>query len=88
MMVWNVTKHGITERMAVFPDEAWSVPGNAQQGPPEKGRPNPMSDQINNGRWRPGFEAQDDMLDALMKENKLEKMDWRPKMYRQMEAKQ
>ena len=86
MMVWNVTKEGITERMAVSTDDAWSVPGTARQPPPEKGRPNPMSTAINNGRWRPGFEAQDKMLDAFMKENNLEKMDWRPEMYREMEA--
>lgn len=27
MMVWNITRDNITERMAVSPDEAWSVPG-------------------------------------------------------------
>ena len=86
MMVWNFTKERITERMAVSTDDAWSVPGTARQPPPEKGRPNPMSTAINNGRWRPGFEAQDKMLDAFMKENKLEKMDWRPQMYKEMEA--
>ena len=86
MMVWNVTKEGITERMAVSTDDAWSVPGTARQPPPEKGRPNPMSAAINNGRWRPGFEAQDKMLDAFMKENNLEKMDWRPEMYKEMET--
>ena len=86
MMVWNVTKERITERMAVSTDDAWSVPGTARQPPPEKGRPNPMSTAINNGRWRPGFEAQDEMLDAFMKENKLEKMDWRPQMYKELEA--
>jgi len=84
MMVWNVTRDKITERMAVSTDEAWSVPGTAQQPPPEKGRPNPMSAAINDGRWRPGFEAQDDMLDQFMEENDLQKMDWRPEMYRQM----
>ena len=85
MMVWNVTKESITERMAVSTDDAWSVPGTARQPPPEKGRPNPMSDAMNRGRWRPGFEAQDEMLDEFMKANKLEKMDWRPEMYRQLE---
>jgi len=27
MMVWNITKDRITERMAVSPDDAWDVPG-------------------------------------------------------------
>ncbi len=85
MMVWNVTKDGITERMAVSPDNAWSVPGTARQAPPEKGRPSPMSDFIDNGRWVPGFRAQDDMLDEHMKRHNLEQMDWRPAMYEQLE---
>ena len=85
MMVWNVTKDKIIERMAVATDDAWSVPGTARQGSPEKGRPNPMSNAINSGRWRPGFEAQDRMLDAFMEENQLEEVDWRPEMYRTMD---
>jgi ribonuclease Z len=85
MMVWNITREKIVERMAVSTDDAWSVPGTARQGPPEKGKQNPMSSEINAGRWRPGFEAQDRMLDEFMKENDLEKVDWRPAMYRQMD---
>jgi len=81
MMVWNVTPVKITERMAVSPDDAWSVPGTAKQPPPEKGLPNPMSKEIDSGRWLPGFKAQDKMLDKFSKENNLEKMDWRPEMY-------
>jgi ribonuclease Z len=49
-MVWNITKDKITERMAVSPDEAWSVPGTAAQPPPEPGRPPVMSEEINAGR--------------------------------------
>ena len=36
VMVWNITKDSITERMAVSPDDAWSVPGTARQPPPDK----------------------------------------------------
>jgi ribonuclease Z len=85
MMVWNVTKDKITERMAVSTDNAWSVPGTAVQPPPEKGRPNPMTDDINDGRWRDAFEAQDKMLDEHMKQYSLEEQDWRPQMYKQMD---
>ena len=81
MMVWNVTPDKIIERMAVSPDDAWSVPGTAKQPPPEKGLPNPMSKEIDAGRWVPGFKAQDKMLDKFGQENNLEKMDWRPEMY-------
>ena len=86
MMVWNITKDKITERMAVSTDEAWSVPGTAQQPPPEKGRPNPMSDFISDGRWAEAFKAQDKMLDQHMQQYKLEKQDWRPAMYKKLEA--
>jgi len=86
MMVWNVTKDAIRERMAVSTDDAWSVPGTARQGPPEKGRPNPSSDFTEQGRWREGFKAQDRMLDEHMKKYNLEKMDWRPAMYKKLEA--
>ena len=81
MMVWNITQDAITERMAVSPDEAWSVPGTAIQPPPEKGRPNPMSDEIDALRWLPGFEAQDSMLDRHMETYGLQDQDWRPEMY-------
>lgn len=85
MMVWNITKEEITERMAVSTDDAWSVPGTAEQGPPDKGRPNPMSKEINNGRWVPAFRAQDKMLDSFMKQYNLETLDWRPGMYEELE---
>ena len=78
MMVWNITKEGITERMAVSTDEAWSVPGTAKQPPPEKGQPNPMSDFIEQGRWVDGFKAQDRMLDEHMEKYQLQDQDWRP----------
>ena len=85
MMVWNITKDKITERMAVSTDEAWSVPGTAQQPPPEKGMPNPTTDEIEKGRWVAGFQAQDEMLDGFMKKYNLEKMDWRPAMYQELQ---
>jgi ribonuclease Z len=87
MMVWNITKDRVTERMAISVDEAWSVPGTAKQPPPEKGRPNPMTEYIDKGRWVPAFKAQDEMLDRYMKKYNLEKMDWRPAMYRGLEGK-
>ena len=50
LMVWNITKDKITERMAVATHEAWSVPGDAVQPPPEKGRPAVMTEAIASGR--------------------------------------
>lgn len=85
MMVWNVTKDKITERMAVSTDNAWAVPGTAQQPPPERGRPNPMSKAMEDGRWVPAFRAQDAMLDAHMERYNLQDQDWRPAMYESLE---
>ncbi len=81
MMVWNITKGEITERMAVSPDDAWSVPGTAVQPPPDKNQPNPMSEAMEALRWIPGFEAQDEMLDQHMETYGLQDQDWRPDMY-------
>ncbi len=50
MMVWNVTKDEITERMATYTDEAWSVPGTAKQPPPPKDQPPVMTDAVDSGR--------------------------------------
>ena len=77
MMVWNITKDKIVERMAVSPDRAFGVPGPTRQPPPEKGRPSPMSDFIKKGEWGPGFNAQNEMLDEFSEKYNLEKMDWR-----------
>ena len=46
-MVWNVKPEGVTERMAVITEEAWSVPGPTQQGGPETGRRAVFSDFTN-----------------------------------------
>ena len=85
MMVWNITKETVTERMAVGTDNAWSVPGTAKQAPPEKGRPNPLSAEINANRWEPAFKAQDPMLDEHMKKYNLQDQDWRPAMYEELQ---
>ena len=78
MMVWNITKDKITERMAVSPDRAWAVEGPTRQPPPEKGRPDVMSDFIKQGEWGPGFNAQNRMLDEYSETFNLKDQDWRP----------
>ena len=77
MMVWNITKDKITERMAVSPDRAWAVEGTTEQPPPQPGVPDPMSDFIKQGEWGPGFNAQNPMLDEYARKFKLEDQDWR-----------
>jgi ribonuclease Z len=81
MMVWNITKEKITERMAVSPEEAWSVPGEAVQPPPEKGRPTEYTPFILEGRWDVGAQpAQKELLDEFMNKYKLQDQDWRKQM--------
>ena len=77
MMVWNITRDGVRERMAVSPDRSSAVPGPTRQPPPEKGLPDPMSDFIKSGEWGPAFNAQNPMLDEHSKKYNLEEMDWR-----------
>lgn len=78
MMTWNITKDGVTERMAVSADRASAVPGPTPQPGPDPNIPNPMSEFITSGEWGPGFNAQNDMLDKFSKDNNLEDVDWRP----------
>jgi ribonuclease Z len=77
LMVWNVSKEEIRERMAVVTRNAWAVPGTARQPPPQPGVPDPMSDFIKSGEWGPAFNAQNEMLDEHMKKYNLEDQDWR-----------
>ena len=77
MMVWNITKAAITERMAVASDEAWPVPSGARPPPREEGRPNPYSKWILDGRWNVN-DAQDALLDAFRDKYNLQDMEWRP----------
>ncbi len=80
MMVWNVTKEKITERMTVATRNTWAVPGNARQPPPQPGAPDPMSDFIKSGEWGPGFNAQNEMLDEFAEKYNLQDQDWRKRM--------
>jgi ribonuclease Z len=77
LMVWNITKDKVTERMAIVTRRANAVEGPTPQPPPEAGRADPISDFIYAGQWREGFEAQDAMLDEYEKEFGLEDQDWR-----------
>ncbi len=81
MMVWNITKDKVTERMAVSADHAWPVLGTARQSGPEKGQPPVYSKFILDGRWDKGAQpVQKQMLDEFMKKYKLENQDWRKQM--------
>ena len=87
-MVWNVRQDGITERMAVITEEAWSVPGPTRQGPPEKGRRPVFSDFTNAGYWLDAYEAQNEAMDQHMEQYNLQDQDWRPGMMEMMRKSQ
>jgi ribonuclease Z len=81
MMVWNITKDKVTERMAVSTEEAWAVPGPTRQPPPEKGQPPVFSKFILEGRWDEGAQpAQKRMLDEFAEKYGLQDQDWRKQM--------
>jgi ribonuclease Z len=81
MMVWNITKDKVTERMAVSPEEAWPVPGPTRQSPPVKGQPPVFSKFILQGRWDKGAQpAQKKMLDEFSEKYNLQDQDWRKQM--------
>ena len=68
-MVWNITKSKITERMAVDPADAWSVPGTAKQPPPVKGLPDPLTDWTKAGELRKEIvEAQGNLMRTFWKD--------------------
>jgi ribonuclease Z len=81
LMVWNITKDKITERMAVATHEAWAVPGDAVQPPPEKGRKSEYTPFILNKRWDEGAQpAQKRMLDEFAEKYNLQDQDWRKEL--------
>jgi ribonuclease Z len=81
MMVWNITKDGIKERMAVSTEEAWGVPGTARQKGPEPDQPPVYSKFILDGRWDEGAQpAQKRMLDEFAEKYGLQDQDWRKEM--------
>jgi ribonuclease Z len=72
-MVWNITKDKIVERMAVSPDQAWSVAGpTPPPKPPKSGVADPLSDIMKAGRWNPqAMDAQKSLVDSFKKEYKM-----------------
>ncbi len=68
-MVWNITKEKIVERMAISPDQAWSVTGPTKPpAPPTSGVADPLSNIMKAGRWKPAEDAQRSLVDTFKKE--------------------
>ena len=51
MMVWNIARDRIRERMAVSADDAWDVAGPTPPPPPDKKFPPQETQFILDGRW-------------------------------------
>jgi len=51
MMVWNITKEKIIERMAVSTDKAWDVPGPGKPSAPDPNFPSQYTEWILKGRY-------------------------------------
>ena len=51
MMVWNITREEIIERMAVSTDNAWDVPGPGKPSAPDPNFPSPYTEWILKGRY-------------------------------------
>ncbi len=58
MMVWNITKDGVRERMAVSDDNAWDVAGPPRPPAPDKKFPPQESKFTLDGRWPDAVEIE------------------------------
>ena len=83
LMVWNITKDKITERMAVATHQAWAVPGDAAPPPRDPSRKSEYTQFILDGRWDEGAQPpQKRMLDEFMEKYNLQDQDWRKQLKR------
>ena len=73
MMVWNITRDGVKERMAVSPDSDWDVDGPGESLAPDPNRASEYTDFILNGRldvteanakWKKAFMERTGLTDA------------------------
>lgn len=73
MMVWNITRDGVKERMAVSPDSDWDVDGPGEELAPDPNRASEYTDFILNGRldvteanakWKKAFMERNGLTDA------------------------
>ena len=74
MMVWNITKDEIRERMAVSTDEAWDVPGEDKPLAPDRTRKSEMTPAMTKGRLDVN-DANRRMVEEFMKEYGLTEKD-------------
>jgi ribonuclease Z len=73
-MMWNITREGVTERMTVMTEDAWSVPGDRPPPPGDPSRATPISDAVRAGAWDVS-DVEADMLRAFMKSYNIDPED-------------
>ena len=71
-MMWNITREGISERMTVMTEDAWSVPGSRPPPPGDPSLATPISDAIRAGAWN------EDDVEANMLREFMQKFDIDP----------
>ena len=74
MMVWNITRDAIKERMAVSPDDAWDVRGTGRPPAPDRSRKSEYTQFILDGRFDTS-DVDGSWLKAWMEENDLTEDD-------------
>ena len=74
MMVWNITRDNIRERMAVSTDNAWSV---ARAKPPLQGEPGQVEPQLSEEMEAGAWDVSD--VESQMVREYMEKYNIQPK---------
>ena len=73
MMVWNVTRDGTRERMAVSVDNAWDVGGPTRPPTPDNKFPKQESAFTLSGRWQPAVQVDEEAFRDFKKQYGLDK---------------
>jgi ribonuclease Z len=74
MMVWNISRDSVLERMAVSPDAAWDIKGTSRPLAPDRSRKSEYTPYILNGRYDTS-DVDARWLKAWMEENGLTEDD-------------
>ena len=71
LMVWNITREGIRERVTIPVDNAWDVAGPTFPPLPDNKFPKQESDFILSGRWQPAIEMENEVFRPFRKKHGL-----------------
>lgn len=73
LMIWNITREGILERMVVGVDNAWDVAGPTPPPTPDRKFPPQETEFILSGRWKPAMEVDKEAFREFRKKHGLSK---------------